>query len=103
MDSWPAIRSSIRLSGQRALSDGRQQRWDGFCRDLRRFFDRLQESASRLHEAEKARCGQDGVAAEVFLQIDLAARQVVLDKLFKYCEMDCHIFTGLLEMTVNFC
>lgn len=98
MNSWPAIRSSIRLSGQRALSDGRQQRWDGFCRDLRRFFDRLQESATRLPEAEKARCGRDGVAAEIFLKIDHSERQVVLDKLFKYCEMDCHIFTGLLEI-----
>jgi len=58
----------------------------------------LQESAAHLSEAEKARCGKDGVAAEVFLQIDLSKKQVRLDKIFKYCEMNLHLFTALLEV-----
>ena len=48
--------------------------------------------------AEKARCGLDGVAFEVFLQIDLEKRKIVLDKLFKYADMDFHLFTELLEI-----
>ena len=32
------------------------------------------------------------------MQVDLEKRKIVLDKLFKYCEMDFHLFTELLEI-----
>lgn len=96
---WPAVRASIKYSGTEGLENGwAEQRKIEFVRDIRLFLDRLQESASHLPEREAARCGKDGVAAEIFLQIDLSKGQVVLDKLFKYCEMDFHLFTGLLEI-----
>ena len=48
--------------------------------------------------AEKARCGLDKVAFEISLQIDRENRKIVLDKLFKYADIDLHLFTQLLEI-----
>jgi hypothetical protein len=95
-DMWPSVHASIEFSG--VLTPDDSARKDGFCLELCRFFDRLQEGFDHLEAAEKARCGLDGVAAEVFLQIDLEKRKIVLDKLFKYCVMDFHLFTELLEI-----
>ena len=94
---WPSVHASIEFSG--VLTPEDSARKDSFCRELCRLFDRLQEGFDRLEAAEKARCGLDGVAAEVFLQVDLKKRKIVLDKLFKYCEMDFHLFTELLGDT----
>jgi len=91
---WSSIHSSIEFSG--VLTPEDSARKNGFCRELRHLFDRLQEGFDRLGAAEKARCGRDGVAAEVFLQIDLENRKIVLDKLFKYADIDLHLFTELL-------
>ncbi|MCX6674029.1 MAG: hypothetical protein NTY37_09655 [Methanothrix sp.] len=96
ISKWPSVTSSLRFSG--ALTPQATARKGGFCRELCRLFDRLQEGFDRLSAVEKARCGLDGVAAEVFLQIDLEKKEVVLDKLFKYAEMDFHLFTELLEI-----
>jgi len=90
---WPAARLSIKFASPAA-----ELRKEGFRRDVHLFLDRLQECASRLPEEEKARCGRDGVAAEISLKIDLSEKLVVLYRLFKYCNMDFHIFTGLLEI-----
>jgi len=93
---WPSVRASIEFSG--ALTQEASARKSRFCQELCRLFDRLQESFARLEASERDRCGLDGVAAEVFLQIDLGKRKIVLDKLFKYCEMDFHLFTELLGL-----
>ena len=82
-DMWPSVHASIEFSG--VLTPEDSARKSGFCRELCRLFDRLQEGFDRLEAAKKARCGLDGVAFEVFLQIDLEKRKLVLDKLFKYC------------------
>ena len=92
---WPAIRASILFSS--TLTPDAAARRDEFCQDLKSFFDRLQTAFSSLTEKERASCSLDRVAAEVFLQIDLEKRQVVLDKLFKYCDIDFHLFTELLQ------
>ena len=92
---WPAIRASILFSS--ILTPDAAARREEFCQDLKSLFDRLQAAFSSLTEKEMTSCGQDGVAAEVFLQIDLEKRQVVLDKLFKYCNIDFHLFTELLQ------
>jgi hypothetical protein len=94
-ERWPCISSSIRFS---ALTTEAKARRDSFCKDLGLLFDRLQAAFSRLGAAEKAQCGLDGVAAEVFLQIDLEKMEIVLDKLFKYCDFDFHLFTELLQI-----
>lgn len=98
-ERWPAVQASIRFSlGQAADAAERKVL---FCRDLGQLFDRLQAAYERLDEAEKTKCGLDGVAVEVFLQIDLLKREVVLDKLFKYCDLDFHLFTELLQILLH--
>jgi hypothetical protein len=92
---WPAIRASVSFSGGPAPdSRGRKER---FCRDLRQILDRLQSAFSLLGADEMAHCGLDGVAVEISLQIDLEKREVLLDRLFKYCDLNFHVFTQLLQ------
>ncbi len=95
-DKWPSVRASIDFFG--VLVSEAEARNSSFCKELCRLFDRLQEGFDRLGSAEKTRCGLDGVAFEVFLQIDLEKRKIVLDKLFKYADIDIHLFTELLEI-----
>ncbi len=89
---WPAVRATVRFSLYAA--DRKQL----FCHDLSQLFDRLQSASERLDASEKARCGLDGVAVEVVLQIDLDKNEILLDKLFKYCDLDFHLFTELLQI-----
>jgi hypothetical protein len=96
---WPSVRASIDFSGVPA--PGAEARNGSFCQELCRLFDRLQEGFDRLTDDKKARCGLDGVAFEVFLQIDLEKRKIVLDKLFKYVDIDFHLFTELLEILLR--
>lgn len=96
INKWPCVRASIDFSGVPAPDAGARK--CSICRELCRLFDRLQEGFDRLAADKKARCGLDGVAFEVFLQIDLEKRKIVLDKLFKYADIDFHLFTELLEI-----
>lgn len=93
---WPYVRASLQFSGVLTAEDSARR--GRFCLEMGRLFERLQEGFDRLEAAKKARCGQDGVAAEIFLQIDLGKRKIALDKLFKYADMDFHLFTELLEI-----
>src|SRR5512137_2762718 len=93
---WPSVRASLDFSGVPAPDAGARN--GSFCRELCRLFDRLQEGFDRLTADKKARCGLDGVAFEVFLQIDLEEGKILLDKLFKYVDLDLHLFTGILEI-----
>ena len=95
-DKWPAVRSSIRFIEGFAL-DATDKKYL-FCRDLCQLFDRLQSASEELDASEKARCGLDGVAVELVLQIDMDKREILLDKLFKYCDLDFHLFTELLQI-----
>ena len=92
---WPAVRASILFSS--ILTPDAAARRDEFCQDLKSLFDRLQAAFFSLTEKEGASCSLDRVAAEVFLQIDLEKKEVMLDKLFKYCDIDFHLFTELLQ------
>ena len=91
---WPSVRSSLDFSGVSNPDDSARN--GRFCREMCRLFDRLQEGFARLEPAEKARCGLDEVAFEIFLQIDRKDKKIVLDKLFKYADIDFHLFTELL-------
>lgn len=93
---WPSVHVSLEFSG--VLTPEARARKGRFCRELCRLFDRLQEGFARLDAAEKARCGLDGVAAEIFLKVDLEKNEISLGKIFKYCEMDFHLFTELLAI-----
>jgi hypothetical protein len=91
---WQAVRASIEFSA--VATPEAEARKSSFCRELCLFFDRLQEGFDSLGWEEKARCGLDKVAFEISLQIDLENRRIVLDKLFKYADIDLHLFTQLL-------
>lgn len=66
--------------------------------EISALFDRLQYEFDHLAEEERAKCGLRGVAVEIALKIDMNKREVVLDKLYKYCKMDVHLFTELLQI-----
>lgn len=93
---WPAVRASVAYSGQQSLDGSAGD--SGFCRELFFLFDRLQEGYERLGQEEMAQCGLDGVAYDISLQIDGKKRAIVLDKLFKYADIDIHLFTDLLQV-----
>lgn len=93
---WPSVRATIEFSG--VAGPEAEARKSSFCRELCRLFDRLQDGFDSLGWEEKARCGLDKVAFEISLQVDLENRQIVLDKLFKYADIDLHLFTELLEI-----
>ncbi|MDD2755252.1 MAG: hypothetical protein PHS80_06955, partial [Methanothrix sp.] len=93
---WPCVRSSIEYSD--VAGPDAEARKISFCRELCCLFDRLQEGFDSLGWEEKARCGLDKVAFEISLQIDLENKKIVLDKLFKYADIDLHLFTQLLEI-----
>lgn len=93
---WPSVRASVAYCSQPAL-DG-PVKDSGFCRELFHFFDLLQERYDCQGQEGKAQCGLDGVAFEISLQIDATKRAIVLDKLFKYADIDIHLFTDLLQI-----
>jgi hypothetical protein len=93
---WPSVRASIEFFG--VPTPDESARNCSFCRELCRLFDRLEEGFDSLGWAEKASCGLDKVAFEIYLQIDQENKKVVLDKLFKYADIDIHLFTELLEI-----
>jgi len=66
--------------------------------EISALFDRLQHGFDRLAEEERAKCGLRGVAVEISLKIDMRKREIVLDKLYKYCQLDVHLFTELLQI-----
>jgi hypothetical protein len=93
---WPSVRASIAYCGQPALD--RSAGDYSFCRDLFFLFDRLQEGYDCLGQEGKAQCGLDGVAFDISVQIDEGNRLIILDKLFKYADIDIHLFTELLQI-----
>lgn len=93
---WPAVRASVAYSGQPAPDGSAGD--SVFCRELFLFLDRLQEGYDRLGQEGKAQCGMDGVAFDISLQIDGKKRAIVLDKLFKYADIEVHLFTELLQV-----
>ncbi len=93
---WPSVRACIELSA--LATPEAEAKKSSFCQELCGLFDRLQEGFDSLGWEEKARCGLDNVAFEISLQVDLKNRQIVLDKLFKYADIDLHLFTEILEI-----
>lgn len=92
---WPCINASIEILGSEKEDNKRQ---DQFSQELGGLFDRLQEGFDRLGKEEKAKCGQWGVAVDIILHVDLVKMEILLDRLFKYCNLDFHLFTALLEI-----
>jgi hypothetical protein len=93
---WPCATISLEIIGEKIEED--LKRRDRFLKDFSGFLDGLQEEFSRLPEAEKANCGMHGIAAVIAVKVDLAKKEIVLNKLYKYCHMDYHLFTGFLRI-----
>jgi hypothetical protein len=87
---WPCATISLEIIGEKIEED--LKRRDRFLKDFSGFLDGLQEEFSRLPEAEKANCGMHGIAAVIAVKVDLAKKEIVLNKLYKYCHMDYHLF-----------
>ena len=96
LNKWPCIRASVEIIGGKSLDD--LERQDNFREGISCLFDRFGEAFGRLAEEEKAGCGLCGVAADVSIKIDMQKREVVLDRLYKYCALDFHLFTELLRI-----
>jgi len=64
-------------------------------------FDRIQQEFDLLPGWEKARCGLRGVAADISLHVDMSRKEVLLDRLYKYCGMSLHLFTELLRILLS--
>jgi CheY-like chemotaxis protein len=93
---WPAVRASVAYCCRPESCESAED--SGFCRELFLFFDQLQEGYGSLGQEGKVQCGLDGVAFEISIQIDGKKRALVLDKLFKYADIDVHLFTEILQI-----
>ncbi len=93
---WPCVNASIEILGPIAEQDTKKQ--NQFSQDLCGLFNQLQDAFDCLPDDEKKKCGEWGVAVEIFLQVDAANKRILLDRLFKYCNLDVHLFTALLEI-----
>jgi hypothetical protein len=93
---WPCATISLEILGEKNEEDF--ERRDRFLKDFSGFLDGLQEEFRRLPEADKARCGMRGIATVIAVKVDMAKKEVVLNKLYKYCHINYHLFTGLLEI-----
>jgi hypothetical protein len=93
---WPCATISLEILGEKTSEDF--ERIDRFQKEFSHFLDGLQEEFSRLSEADKAKCGMQGIAVIIAVNVDMAKKEVVLNKLYKYCHINYYLFTGLLEI-----
>ena len=93
---WPCATISLEILGEKIEEDF--ERRDRFLKDFSDFLDGLQEEFRRLPEEDRAKCGLQGIAAVISVKVDMAMKEVVLNKLYKYCHISYHLFTGLLEI-----
>jgi hypothetical protein len=93
---WPCATISLEILGEKIEEDF--ERRDRFLEDFSGFLDGLQKEFSRLPEADKAKCGMQGIATVIAVKVDMAMKEVVLNKIYKYCNINYHLFTRLLEI-----
>jgi hypothetical protein len=91
---WPCAAIALEFLGEKTEEDF--ERKDRFLKDFSGFLDGLQEEFRRLPEEDRAKCGMQGIAAAITVKVDMAKKEVVLNKLYKYCHINYHLFTGLL-------
>ncbi len=93
---WPCVNATVEFQGESSGEDtGRKDR---FMEELSGLFEKLQREFDRLALAEKARCGLRGVMVVISLRVDMQKNEVALDKLYKYCMTDLHLFEELLRL-----
>jgi len=93
---WPAISHAIEVNG--ADTSNLIERRDQFSNDLSRLFDRIQDAFESLPEEHQKKCGYRGIAVDIVFKVDMARKEIILDRIYKYCEMDVHIFRELIKI-----
>jgi len=96
VNRWTAVCHQIELN--RARTKEERVRADLFFVELCGFFDRLQENYGRLPQEEREKCGRDGVAADFFFKVDMDKKEILLDRIYKYCSIENHLFKELVDI-----
>jgi hypothetical protein len=96
---WPAIAHTIEIN--EAKTEDLKERGDRFLQDLASLFDKIQDKFENLPEDYQRICGQSGIAVDIDLKIDTGKKEIILDRLYKYCEIDVHLFRDLIGILQN--
>lgn len=95
-DRWPAIHHPIEITGAKTEED--RNRRDQFLEDLEGLLDSLQKKFCSLPEEERRKCGQNGIAADIAFKVDMQKKEILLDRIYKYCNIENHLFKKLIEI-----
>jgi hypothetical protein len=87
---------SLELLGEETEED--YERMDRFLENLSNFLDGIQGKFNRMSDADKAQCGMQRIAVVIAIEVDMAGREIMLNKLYKYCHIEYHLFAGLLKI-----
>jgi hypothetical protein len=93
---WPAICHLVELNGAKTEQD--KHRAVLFLVELHSLFDRLQEKYGNLPQKEREKCGQNGVAADISFKVDMVKKEILLDRIYKYCSIENHLFKELADI-----
>ncbi len=58
----------------------------------------MQGKFSSLSEEELKKCGQNGIAADIAFKVDMGKKEILLDRIYKYCSIENHLFKELAEI-----
>ncbi|MDM7934015.1 MAG: hypothetical protein QUS08_01325 [Methanothrix sp.] len=97
-ERWPSIEASVRFVGE--TNEGREVESE-FLDGLHSLLDRVQACLPALPAEERARCCLNGVMAEISIVVDRDRREVVLDKLYKYCDIKIHLFQEICRLLIK--
>ncbi len=58
----------------------------------------MQGTFCSLPEEEREKCGQNGIAVDIAFKIDMGKKEVLLDRIYKYCNIENHLSKELIEI-----
>lgn len=58
----------------------------------------MQGKFCSLPEDERKKCGQNGIAADIAFKVDMGKKEILLDRIYKYCNIENHLFKELAEI-----
>jgi hypothetical protein len=58
----------------------------------------MQGKFCSLPEDEREKCGQNGIAADIAFNVDVGKKEILLDRIYKYCDIENHLFKELAEI-----
>lgn len=51
-----------------------------------------------LPEEEREKCGKNGIAIDIAFKVDMEKKEILLDRIYKYCNIENHLFKELMEI-----